>query len=167
MTKRLFTFGMVGIVALFSVPVGPAFATELSAGQGPAPFQALSGLPDGHRIELAAMTDEQLAAVEGAAFYCGVCIKAVGIQHLKESARLQRLLRRAARIAARIQQENVRNEQRLLRRAARIAARIRQENVSVNEQRLHRHGVGIRQVNVNVKGDNTHQSNTMLVIQRN
>ena len=141
MTKRLFAFGMVGIVALFSVPVGPAIATELSAGQGPAPFQALSGLPDGQRIELAAMTDEQLAAVEGAAFYCGVCIKAAGIRHLKESARLKRLLRRAARI--------------------------RQENVSVHEQRLHRHGVRIRQVNVNVKGDNTHQSNTTLVIQRN
>lgn len=145
MTKRLFAFGMVGIVALFSVPVAPAFASELSAGQGPAPFQALAGLPDGHRIELAAMTDEQLAAVEGAAFYCGVCIKAVGIRHLKESARLKRLVRRAAR----------------------IAARIRQENVSVHEQRLHRHGVRIRQVNVNVKGDNTHQSNTTLVIQRN
>jgi hypothetical protein len=141
MTKRLFAFGMVGIVALFSVPVAPAFASELSAGQGPAPFQALSGLAAGRPIELAAMTDEQLAAVEGAAFYCGVCIKAAGIRHLNGSARLKRLLRRAARI--------------------------RQENVSVHEQRLHRHTVRIRQENVNVKGDNTHQSNTTLVFQRN
>jgi hypothetical protein len=85
------------------VPIAPAFASELSAAQRPAPFQALSGLPDGRRIELAAMSDEQLAAVEGAAFYCGVCIKAIGIRHLNGSVRLKRL----HRLAAKIRQGNV------------------------------------------------------------
>jgi hypothetical protein len=85
------------------VPIAPAFASELSAAQRPAPFQALSGLPDGRRIELAAMSDEQLAAVEGAAFYWGVCIKAIGIRHLNGSVRLKRL----HRLAAKIRQGNV------------------------------------------------------------
>jgi hypothetical protein len=34
----------VAIVALLAMPVAPAFASELSVGQGPAQFQALSGL---------------------------------------------------------------------------------------------------------------------------
>ena len=80
MMKKLLAIGMIGIVALFSVPVAPAFAGELSVGQGPAQFQALSGLPDARRVELAAMTDEQLAAVEGTAFFCSVCINAARIR---------------------------------------------------------------------------------------
>jgi hypothetical protein len=85
MTKKSFVSAMIGVVALCSVPVAPAFAAELSAGEGPPPFQALSGLPDGRRIELAAMTDEQLDAVEGAAFFCALCIKAVWFRHLNAS----------------------------------------------------------------------------------
>src|ERR671919_3067322 len=92
MMKRLLAIGMIGIVALFSVPVAPAFAGELSVGQGPAQFQALSGLPDARRVELAAMTDEQLAAVEGAAFFCRVCINAARIRQVNVSVRSHDLL---------------------------------------------------------------------------
>jgi hypothetical protein len=140
MTKMLFAVGMIGIVTLFSVPVAPGFASELSASQEPAPFQALSGLPNGRHVELSAMTDEQLAAVEGATFYCSACIKAAKVRHVKLSAQLLLLHRRAAEI---------------------------QQDVSVQRQRLHQSAISIRQVTVNVKGNNTHQSNTALVFQRN
>lgn len=141
MTKMLFAVGMIGIVTLFSVPVAPGFASELSASQEPAPFQALSGLPNGRHVELSAMTDEQLAAVEGATFYCSVCIKAAKVRHVKLSAQLLLLHRRAAEI--------------------------QQQDVSVQRQRLHQSAISIRQMTVNVKGNNTHQSNTALVFQRN
>jgi hypothetical protein len=131
---------MIGIVALFSVPVAPAFAGE---------FQALSSLPDGRRVELAEMSDGQLAAVEGAAFFCSVCIDAAMIRHLNASVRLKHL-------------------QSLHRRAAKI----RQLKASVALQRLHRHKARIRQAhasvkNVSVKNGTTHQSNTLVVVQRN
>lgn len=87
MMKKLLAIGMIGIVALFSVPVAPAFAGELSVGQGPAQFQALSGLPDARRVELAAMTDEQLAAVEGAAVFCWVCINSARIRQVNVSVK--------------------------------------------------------------------------------
>jgi hypothetical protein len=87
MMKKLLAIGMIGIVALFSVPVAPAVASELSVGQEPAQFQALSGLPDVRRVELAAMTDEQLAAVEGAAFFCSVCINAARIRQVNVSVK--------------------------------------------------------------------------------
>jgi hypothetical protein len=106
MTKKSFVSAMIGVVALYSVPVAPAFAAELSAGEGPPSFQALSGLPDERRIELAAMTDEQLDAVEGAAFFWAVgfrhlnasVIKAVWLRHLKASVHKQRVHRHAVKI---------------------------------------------------------------------
>jgi hypothetical protein len=145
MTKRFFVSGMIGVVALLSVPVAPAVASEseLSAGQGSPLFQALSGLPDERRIELAAMTDEQLAAVEGAAFFCGICFKAVAIWHLHASA-----------IKA-------------------VAIRHLKASVPVQRQHLHQNTVRIWQVNgtananANAKANNTHQSNTAVVFQRN
>jgi hypothetical protein len=141
MTKRFFVSGMIGVVALLSVPVAPAVASEseLSAGQGSPLFQALSGLPDERRIELAAMTDEQLAAVEGAAFFCGICFKAVVIWHLHASA-----------IKA-------------------VGIRHLKESVHVQRLPLQRNTVRIWQVNANGKGkaNSTHQSNTAVVFQRN
>jgi hypothetical protein len=59
-------------MAVFSVPLAPAFAGELSVGPAPAGFQALSGLPDARRAELAVMTDEQLSAIEGTFFFVPV-----------------------------------------------------------------------------------------------
>jgi hypothetical protein len=84
MFKKLFAIGMVAVFA-FSVPVVPAFASDLMLGQESAPFHALSGLPDARRNQLAAMTDDQLAAVEGAAFYCVVCINAARIKQSNTS----------------------------------------------------------------------------------
>jgi hypothetical protein len=78
MSKKLFALGMVALFAL-SVPVVPAFASELTLGQEPAQFQALSNLPDSRRDQLAAMTDDELAAVEGAAFFSIVGINAAKI----------------------------------------------------------------------------------------
>jgi hypothetical protein len=52
------------------VPVVPAFAGEQAIGQQPADFHALSSLPG-----LTAMTDDQLAAVEGAADFCIACFQ--------------------------------------------------------------------------------------------
>jgi hypothetical protein len=60
---------VLGLMAVFSVPLAPAFAGELSVGPAPAGFQALSGLPDARRAELAVMTDEQLSAIEGTFFF--------------------------------------------------------------------------------------------------
>jgi hypothetical protein len=76
---------MIVIVSAFSVPLAPAFAGELSVGQGPAQFRALSALPDVRRVELAAMTDEQLSAVEGTAFFCVVCVNAARIRQTNVS----------------------------------------------------------------------------------
>jgi hypothetical protein len=78
MFKKLLAIGMVALFA-FSVPVVPAFASDLTIGQAPAQFQALSNLPDSRRTQLAAMTDHELAAVEGAAFFCVVCINAARV----------------------------------------------------------------------------------------
>jgi hypothetical protein len=75
MFKKLFTFAMVAIFAV-SVPVIPALASDLTLSQEPAQFQALSSLPDSRRDQLVAMTDEQLAAIEGAFDLCVVCINA-------------------------------------------------------------------------------------------
>jgi hypothetical protein len=78
MFKKVFAIAMVALFAL-SVPVAPAFASDLTIGQEPAQFQALSKLPDSRRNQLAAMTDGELAAVEGAAFFCVVCINAARV----------------------------------------------------------------------------------------
>jgi hypothetical protein len=83
--KRFFAIGLIGIAALLFIPVVPAFACELSIGEAPAHFQALSGLPDARRIELAAMTNEELAAIEGTAFFCTVCINAARIRQVNVS----------------------------------------------------------------------------------
>ena len=78
MFKKLLAIGMVALFA-FAVPVVPAFASDLTIGQEPAQFQALSNLSDSRRNQLPAMTDDQLAAVEGAAFFCVVCINAARV----------------------------------------------------------------------------------------
>lgn len=78
MFKKLFAIAMVALFA-FSVPVVPAFASDLTIGQEPAQFQALSKLPDSRRTQLVAMTADELAAVEGAAFFCVVCINAARV----------------------------------------------------------------------------------------
>jgi hypothetical protein len=85
MRKKLLVIGMIGIVALLSVPVAPAFAGDLAVGQGPAQFVALAGLPDARSVELTAMTDDELAAVEGTAFFCTVCINAARIRQVNVS----------------------------------------------------------------------------------
>jgi hypothetical protein len=82
--KRLFAIAMVVLVT-FAVPVVPAFAGEQAIGQQPADFQALSSLPTARRTELAAMTDDQLAAVEGAADFCLVCINAARVSQTNVS----------------------------------------------------------------------------------
>jgi hypothetical protein len=78
MFKKLFAVVLVAVFAL-SVPVVPAFASDLKLSQEPAQFQALSSLPDSRRDQLVAMTDEQLAAVEGAFDLCVVCVNAAVI----------------------------------------------------------------------------------------
>jgi hypothetical protein len=80
MKRKVLAIGMIVVVALLSVPIAPALASELSIGQAPDGFQALSRLPDARRVELTAMTDEQLSAVEGSAFFCTVCINAARIR---------------------------------------------------------------------------------------
>jgi hypothetical protein len=84
MFKKLFAVVLVAIFAL-SVPVVPAFASDLKLSQEPAQFQALSSLPDSRRDQLAAMTDEQLAAVEGAGI-CVVCVNLALISQANASA---------------------------------------------------------------------------------
>jgi hypothetical protein len=85
MLKKFFAIVMVAIFA-FSVPVVQAFATEPTVGQVPAQFHALSNLPDARQGELPAMTDEQLAVIEGAAFFCVVCINAARVNQTNVSA---------------------------------------------------------------------------------
>jgi hypothetical protein len=70
-------------MAVFSVPLAPALAGDLAVGPEAAGFQALSGLPDARRAELAVMTDEQLSAIEGMAFdVCVVCIQAARVKQV-------------------------------------------------------------------------------------
>jgi hypothetical protein len=126
MLRKMFTIGMLGIVALSGVPIMPAFAGEQSVGPAANEFQALSSLPDARRIELTVMTEEQLSGAEGAAFPCVVCINAVRIRQT---------------IAAKIRQT--------------IAAAIHQKS-----------GATIRQTNVSNSSVNTHQSNSVSVVQR-
>jgi hypothetical protein len=79
--KKMLALGMIVIVAVFSVPVAPAFAGEPSVGQGAVQFRALSTLPG----ELTALTDEQLSAVEGNGG-CFVCINAARIRQTNVAA---------------------------------------------------------------------------------
>jgi hypothetical protein len=72
MMRKALAVVVLGLMAVFSVPIAPAFAGELSVGPAPAGFQALSGLPDARRAELAVMTDEQLSAIEGTFFFVPV-----------------------------------------------------------------------------------------------
>jgi hypothetical protein len=78
LTKGL-TIGIIGIVALFAVPIMPAVAEEPAVGPA-TEFQALSRLPDARRVELTVMTDEKLSAVEGARDICVVCVNAATIR---------------------------------------------------------------------------------------
>jgi hypothetical protein len=80
MFKKLLAIGMVALFA-FSVPVVPAFASDLTIGQAPAQFQALSSLTDARRDQLAAMSDDELAAVEGA----GVCLACFTLATIKQT----------------------------------------------------------------------------------
>jgi hypothetical protein len=66
------------------LPIGPAFADDLSIGQAPAQFHALTGLLDGKRVAPVPMTDEQLAAVEGMAF-CFACVNSAHIHQANVS----------------------------------------------------------------------------------
>jgi hypothetical protein len=84
MFKKLLAIGMVALFA-FAVPVVPAFASDLTIGQEPAQFQALSSLTDARRDQLAAMSDDELAAVAGAAFFCVVCINAAKVKQTNVS----------------------------------------------------------------------------------
>jgi hypothetical protein len=82
MFKKLFTFAMVAIFAV-SVPVIPAVASDLTLSQEPAQFQAFSSLPDSRRDQLTAMTDEQLATIQGAFLdTCVVCVNAAVINQV-------------------------------------------------------------------------------------
>jgi hypothetical protein len=74
MMRRMVAIGMLGIATLVAMPTAPAFASDPSVGPPAAEFQALSGLPDGRRVELVTMTDDELLAVEGTAFpQCRIC----------------------------------------------------------------------------------------------
>jgi len=75
MLRKVLTIGMLGIVALWAVPIMPAVAGEDAVSPAANGFQALSRLPDARRVELTVMTEEQLSAVEGQAFFnaCLVC----------------------------------------------------------------------------------------------
>lgn len=79
MLRKVLTIGMVGIVALFAVPITPALAEEPSVGPATTEFQALSRLPDARRVELTVMTEQQLSAVEGTAFACFVCVNSARV----------------------------------------------------------------------------------------
>ena len=79
LTKGL-TIGIIGILALFAVPIMPAVAEEPSVAPAATEFQALSRLPDARRVELTVMTDEKLSAVEGARDICVVCVNAATIR---------------------------------------------------------------------------------------
>jgi hypothetical protein len=138
MTKMLFAFATIGIVA-FSLPGATnGFAGEPSIGREPMQFHAISTLPDGRHVDLAAMTDDQLAEIEGAAFYCRLCIDAAWIREVKARVRALRLHRRAARI---------------------------RQLISAQLQDLPHEAARIRQVNVKVRSDSSHQSNTATVRQ--
>ena len=76
MLRNIITIGTLGIVALFAVSIMPAFAGEQSVGAVPYEFQALSSLPDARRVELTAMAEEELSTIEGAVFYCVICVNA-------------------------------------------------------------------------------------------
>jgi hypothetical protein len=73
--KKMLALGMIVIVAAFSV--APAFADELSAGQEALQFRALLALPG----EVAALTDEQLSAVEGT----GVCVVCLNFAKIRQT----------------------------------------------------------------------------------
>jgi hypothetical protein len=79
MLRKGLTIGVIGILALFAVPIMPAVAEEPSVGPAATEFQALSRLPDARRVELTVMTDEKLSAVEGTAFACFVCVNSARI----------------------------------------------------------------------------------------
>ena len=64
--RRFMALGSLLVFAL-DLSIVPVSADDLSIGQAPARFYALTGLLDGKRAAPVPMTDEQLAAVEGMA----------------------------------------------------------------------------------------------------
>jgi len=88
MLRKGLTIGMIGIVALFAVPIMPAVAEEPSVAPAATEFQALSRLPDARRVELTVMTDEKLSAVEGQAWFnaCFVCVNAARVDQTNATA---------------------------------------------------------------------------------
>jgi hypothetical protein len=113
MMRRTVAIGMLGIATLFSTPTAPAFTSDPSVGPPAAEFQALSGLPDGRRVELVTMTDDELLAVEGTAFsHCRICPNWVRI--------LIAQLRRLHPLSGTVEQHH--------------STRVRQVNVNVGNQ---------------------------------
>jgi hypothetical protein len=88
MLRKGLTIGMIGIVALFAVPIMPAVAEEPSVAPAATEFQALSRLPDGRRVELTVMTEQQLSAVEGQAFFnaCFACLNLARVDQANVNA---------------------------------------------------------------------------------
>jgi hypothetical protein len=142
MLRNIITIGTLGIVALFTVSIMPASAREQSVGAVPNELQALSSLPDARRVELTVMTEEELSAIEGAVFYCVICVNAAKIR---------------AMLAANIRQtlaDKIRQT---------LAAKIRQIHSTTIR---HTHASTIRQTNVRHSSVNTHQRNSARVVQR-
>ena len=63
----------------------PALAAEPSVGPAASEFRALSGLPDGRRVELTVMTEQQLSAVEGT-FACFFCANKANVYQVNTAA---------------------------------------------------------------------------------
>ena len=106
MPRSMFTIGTLGVGALVVVAVIPAFAgasratptvaDERSVGPPTHEFEALSSLPDARRVGLTVMSEEELAAVEGAVFPCVVCVNAAKIREALVANLRQTLARLAA-----------------------------------------------------------------------
>ena len=153
MPKSMFTIGTLGVGALVVVAVIPAFAgasratptvaDERSVGPPTHEFEALSSLPDARRVGLTVMSEEELAAVEGAVFPCVVCVNAAKIREALVANLRQTLV-------ARIHQ--------------RLIATIRPTHPTTVRQT---HVTTIRQTNARHSSVDTHQRNSVRVVQRN
>lgn len=142
MLRNIITIGTIGIVALFAVSITAAFAGEQSVGAVPYEFQALSSLPDARRVELTAMAEEELSTIEGAVFYCVICVNATKIRETL-AANIRQTL------GGKIRQT--------------LAGKIRQIHPTTIR---HTHATTIRQTNVRHSSVNTHQRNSARVVQR-
>lgn len=150
MLRKVITIGTLGIVALFAVSIMPAFAGEQSVGAAPNEFQALSSLPDARRVELTVMAEEELSTIEGAVFYCVICVNAAKIRETLAANIRQTLAGKIRQtLAGKIRQT--------------LAAKIRQIHPTTIR---HTHATTIRQTNVRHSSVNTHQRNSARVVQR-